>query len=184
MEENEETKRKSADFSQVAFAVREDKEDPLESRTSEIGQAWRRWRITFAITVFCMSTATAVVLMQGYQPTAPTYLPSSDYMMNLLMALGGAIGVAWSARGLFDKKKAEFNAMDPWLLSITSGAALVAWIGSNAMLFAYLRGWQPTWPYFIRNPFGIILTTYLIGYMAMRVLARIRATIRDRGGVR
>lgn len=184
MEENEEKKQKSADFSQVAFAVREDKEDPLASRTSELGQAWRRWRITFAVTVFCMSAATAVVLMQGYQPAAPTYLPSPHYMMNLLMALGGAIGVAWSARSLFDQKEEEFNAMDSWLLWITSGAALVAWIGSNALLFAYLRGWQPTWPYFIRNPFGIMLTTYLIGTIAMMVLAKIRVTIRDWGGVR
>jgi hypothetical protein len=53
-------------------------------------------------------------------------------------------------------------------------------MGSNALLFAYLRGWQPAWPFLVRNPYGLLLTTYLIGYAAIRVLAKIRVTLRDR----
>ena len=178
MKTEPELEQKTPDFSQVSFAAREDKEDPLESGRSLRGRTWRRWRVVCALTIMCLLAATSVVFLQGYRPSAPAFLSSADYMQCMLMVFGGACGVAWSGRSLFDEKEDAFVPLR-WVVWMTPAAAFISWAASNLLLAAYLRGWQPAWPFFIGNPFGLLLTTYLIGFAAIRLASRIRNLTRS-----
>jgi hypothetical protein len=115
---------------------------------------------------------TVYLLSRGYRTGPPTFLPAFDYMMCLLCSAGGAMGVGWSARSLFDEETAGFDRLHAWMAASTPLAALTAWATGLALLHAYLKGWQPQIPFLVCNPFGLMLTIYFVGFALFQLSVR------------
>lgn len=165
--------RKEADFSQVNFAARQANADEYLAENSLLGRTWKAWRLCMVALALILAAGTVYLLSRGYRSGAPAFLPAADYMMCLLCSAGGAMGVGWSARSLFDEETTGFDRLHAWMAASTPLAALTAWAIGLMLLHAYLKGWQPQIPFLVCNPFGLLLTIYFIGLALFHLSVRL-----------
>lgn len=129
----------------------------------------RQWKI--------MLWALALVLIAGFCAALfGSYLPKTtvapgDYFFALFLLAGAGFAVGFMPLRIFDPELRE-NYFDdiPFAYAIRFAplAGLIGWLAGMFLWICHLYGWTPdNFRFFIVNPFGILLTSLIIGVVAL-----------------
>lgn len=126
-----------------------------------------RWTLTLVLIAgFCAA------LFGNYPPKET--VPAGDYFFALFMLAAAGFTVGWCPLRIFDSELRENHFDDvplAYAMRFAPLAGLISWLAGMFLWIRHLHGWTPDrFRFFIVNPFGIYLTSLIIGVVVLRVI--------------
>ncbi len=131
----------------------------------------RRWLGMLLFQLVTVIAITGWVMFAFYQPDLPVSSPV--YVMNFMMIAGSSLGVGFCSIRSFDMDSQDrvANVAKAYVAQFMPLGGLVSWAVCMCLFLRMLHGWDPgAARFFVSNPYGLLVTGWMIGILAMHWL--------------